>query len=288
MTAQTFSPAAQKAYQQQVVADFRANHGKLGGHFAGAPVMLLTTTGARSGQPHTTPVTYTRDGSRFVIIAASGGAPADPDWFRNLVAHPRVTVETGEQTFAAIAHVTEGAERQRLFDRMAAQRPNFIEFQRQTTRQLPVVVLERVLDQTTDYVAFNRDFIAEFHANQGNVGGMFTGLPVLLLTTTGAKSGQPRVAPVLYARDGDRYLIVASKGGSPANPAWYFNLLANPEVTVDLGTETFPARATVAAGAERERLFTHLAGVLPGLEKSQASTSRQLPIIVLERLPRAS
>ncbi|MGH2614046.1 MAG: nitroreductase/quinone reductase family protein [Thermomicrobiales bacterium] len=250
---------------------------------ADTPLLLLTTTGARSGRAHTTPLTYCRDGSRFVVIAAKQGSPTHPDWYHNMVANPRVTVEVGGETFRATAHIAEDADRQRLFDQMAAQRPNFIEFQRRTTRQLPVIVLERVLDKETDYQAFNRSFIEEFRANGGKAGGMFTGLPVLLLTTTGAKTGQPRVAPVLYATDGDRLVIVASKGGAPANPDWYRNVVANSEVTVELGRETFPARARVAAGNERQRLFDFLRAVMPGLEDSQRSTTRQLPIVVLER-----
>lgn len=283
MPAQPFSPAEMRAYHGRVIEEFRANNGKVGGTFAGAPLLLLTTTGAKTGQRHTTPVTHTRDFSRYVVIAAKQGAPSNPDWFHNLVANPEVTVEVGDETFRAIARVAEGEERRRLFDQMAAARPNFIEYQSRTSRQLPVVVLERVLDRSTDFNAYNRSLIEEFHARGGKVGGIFEGLPLLLLTTTGAKSGQPRLAPVLYGRDNGRLLIVASKGGSPTHPDWYRNLIANPKATIDLGSESFPVHASIAEGPDRQRLFDLLVGVIPKLAETQASTTRQLPIVVLER-----
>ena len=283
MTTQTFSPVQMRTYHESVIADFRANGGTVSGRLAGAPLLLLTTSGARSGRPHTTPLTYTRDGSRLVIIAAKQGSPTHPDWYHNIVANPNVTIEVGDETFRAVARVAEGTERLRLFDHMAAQRPNFVEFQHRTTRQLPVIVLERVLDNMTDYQAFNREFIAEFRANGGKVGGMFEGLPVLLLTTTGAKSGKPRIVPVLYGADQDRLVVVASKGGSPTNPDWYHNIVANPRVAVEVGTESFPARATVAEGVERRRLFEQLLPVIPKLKETQESTTRQIPLVALER-----
>jgi deazaflavin-dependent oxidoreductase (nitroreductase family) len=253
--------------------------------FAGAPPLLLTTTGAKSGHPHTTPLNYSRDFSRLVIIAASQDSPTNADWYHNITANPVVTVEVGGERFQAIARVTEGVERRRLSDQMAAERPNleFLELQNRAERQLPVVALERVLDKTTDYNAFNRNLIEEFHACGGKVGGMFEGLPLLLLTSTGAKSGLPRITPLVYGTDRDRLVIAASKGGSPTNPDWYHNIVANPEVTVEVGTESFPARATVATHANRQRLFDLLVDVTPQLAETQRSTSREIPIFVLER-----
>ncbi len=283
MASQTISPDQTRTYPENVIAEFRASGGTGRGPLAGEPLLLLATTGARSGQPHVTPLTYTRDGSRLVVIAAEQGAPAHPDWYRNIAANPNVTVEIGDETFRAVAQIAEGAKRQRLLDQMVEQRPTFSEFQLRTPRELPVIVLERVLDNMTDYQAFNRDFIAEFRANGGKVGGIFEGLSVLLLTTTGAKSGEPRIAPVLYGIDQGRLVIVASKGGSPTHPDWYYNIVANPEVAVEVGPESFPARASFADGAERQRLFDQLLAVIPKLKETQESTSRQIPIVVLER-----
>src|SRR5262245_10822248 len=130
----------------------------------------------------------------------------------------------------------------------------------------------------------NRHVIAEFRAKAGKVGGPFEGRPLLLLTTTGAKSGQPRTSPLVYTTDGDRLVVIASKGGAPTNPAWYHNLRANPEVTLEVGTERFPARATVATGQERERLFAAQAALMPGFADYQRKTTRQLPVVTFERL----
>lgn len=130
---------------------------------------------------------------------------------------------------------------------------------------------------------FNQNLIDEFRANGGKVGGMFADRPMMILTTTGAKSGQPRTIPLVYTTDGNRYVIIASKGGAPTNPDWYYNLLANPAATVEVGTETFPAQASVASGAERERLYAAQAELMPAFADYQKNTPREIPVIVLER-----
>ena len=107
---------------------------------------------------------------------------------------------------------------------------------------------------------------------------------LLLLTTTGAKSGLPRTTPMAYSTDGDRLVVVAPNGGAPTNPDWYHNLLANPKVTVELGSERFQARAIVADGQERERLYAHHAELMPGVAEHQKKTSRKIPVVILERL----
>jgi deazaflavin-dependent oxidoreductase (nitroreductase family) len=137
---------------------------------------------------------------------------------------------------------------------------------------------------TDEYKSFNENLIEEFRANSGKVGGQFAGAPLLLLTTRGVKSGQPRVAPLAYTKDGDRLVIIASKGGAPTHPDWFHNIRANPEVTVELGTESFPARAAIQGGAERQRLFEQMAAQMPGFADYQKNTTRQLPVIVLERV----
>jgi len=130
---------------------------------------------------------------------------------------------------------------------------------------------------------WNRQTIEEFRANGGKVGGMWEGKPLLLLTTTGAKSGQRRTNPTMYLRDGDRLLVFASRGGTPTNPDWYYNLLAHPEVTVEVGAETYAATATVLSGEERDRLYAKQAGLYPQFAEYQAKTTRQIPVIALER-----
>ena len=130
---------------------------------------------------------------------------------------------------------------------------------------------------------FNRGLIEHFRANDGEIReGMFRGAPVLLLTTRGAKSGATHTTPLVYTRDGDRLVVIASKGGAPTNPAWYHNLVADPNATVEVGRDRFQARAVVAQGEERNRLFAAQAAVMPNFAEYQRRTTRRLPVIVLE------
>ena len=131
-------------FNTQIINEFRANAGVVGGPFKGAPMMLLTSKGAKSGKPHTTPLVYLKDGDRVVVFASMGGAPKDPQWYRNVAANPDVTVEVGTDKYEAKAIVTKGAERDELFAKQVALIPTFGEYQRKTTRVIPVVVLERV------------------------------------------------------------------------------------------------------------------------------------------------
>lgn len=132
---------------------------------------------------------------------------------------------------------------------------------------------------------FNRDLIGQFRANSGEIKeGMFKGAPILLLTTTGAKSGTSYTTPLAYTRDGDRYVIIASKGGAPTNPAWYHNLVANPVTTVEVGSEEFSVKASEASGEERDRLYDAQATLMPGFAEYQRKTSRRIPVMVLERV----
>ncbi len=133
-------------------------------------------------------------------------------------------------------------------------------------------------------MAFNRGLIEEFRANDGKVGGNFANAPLLLLTTTGAKSGQQRTSPVVYTTDGDRLVIIASYAGRPTNPAWFNNLVANPEVTVELPGETYSARAVVTAGEYRDRLYAAQAALMPAFSEYQEKTTRQIPVVTLERI----
>ena len=129
---------------------------------------------------------------------------------------------------------------------------------------------------------FNRAIIEEFRANEGKVGGGFAGAPMLLLHTTGARTGQQRVNPLVYQPDGDRLVIFATKGGAPTNPDWYRNLMAHPDVSVEVGTETRPVRARVTEGEERERLWSLQREAMPGVAEYEARTDRQIPVVVLE------
>jgi deazaflavin-dependent oxidoreductase (nitroreductase family) len=145
----------------------------------------------------------------------------------------------------------------------------------------------------------NQAVIKEFRANQGKVVGLMEetpdlqalaskldilGQPLLLLTMTGAKTGRTLVRPLCYSRDSDRLVIIASRGGDPRNPPWYYNLVANPVVIVEVGTEKFKAKATQVYGAERDRLFAETAKRMPLFAEYQNKTKRQIPLLILTRI----
>jgi deazaflavin-dependent oxidoreductase (nitroreductase family) len=137
---------------------------------------------------------------------------------------------------------------------------------------------------TPDHNAFNRAIIEEFRKNDGAVSGPFAGVPLLLLTTKGAKSGQARTTPLVHTRDGDQVVIIASKGGAPSHPDWFRNLSANPQVEVELPGERFRARARVAQGDERDRLYRAQAELMPNFDEYANKTDRVIPVVVLERV----
>ena len=130
-------------YNRAIIEEFRANGGRVGGSWEGRDLLLLTTTGRKSGREHTTPVVYTRDGDRLLVYASKAGAPKHPDWFLNLVADPHVVVEVGEERFDARATPLEGAERDRAFAEQAARVEAFADYQAKTDRVIPVVALTR-------------------------------------------------------------------------------------------------------------------------------------------------
>ena len=134
----------------------------------------------------------------------------------------------------------------------------------------------------TDRDDWNRKIIDEFHANAGKVGGPFEGTPILLLHHQGAKSGTERVNPLAYRRDGDSYVVFASKGGAPTNPDWYHNLRANPATQIEVGTDVVDVKARVANGEERERLWDAQKRDQPGFAEYERNTTRQIPVVVLE------
>src|SRR5215472_13617487 len=128
---------------------------------------------------------------------------------------------------------------------------------------------------------WNAKIIAEFRANGGKLGGGFEGAPVLLLHTTGAKTGQERVNPMMYRRVGVNYAVFASKAGAPTNPDWYHNLVANPAVTAEIGTQTVDLTARVAETAEREPIWAAQKADFPGFAEYEQKTSRQIPVVIL-------
>ncbi len=137
----------------------------------------------------------------------------------------------------------------------------------------------------TDLNDFNKGIIDEFRERGGTVTGVFEGAPMVLITHTGAKSGERRTTPLVHTIDGDRVIIIASMGGAPTHPAWFHNIKANPRVTVELGTETFEADAEIFdAGPERDRLFAQQAALMPNFADYQEKTDRVIPVVALTRV----
>jgi deazaflavin-dependent oxidoreductase (nitroreductase family) len=135
----------------------------------------------------------------------------------------------------------------------------------------------------TDQNEYNRKLIEEFRATRANLDWPFKGRPLLLLTTTGARSGERRTTPIMYMPDGDRLIVFASNAGALTHPAWYHNLMAHPQVTVEIGNETFDAIALVTEGAERNRIWSKTVELYPFFADHQAKITRQIPVVALER-----
>ncbi|MBN6037369.1 nitroreductase family deazaflavin-dependent oxidoreductase [Amycolatopsis sp. 195334CR] len=142
------------------------------------------------------------------------------------------------------------------------------------------------MTDTIDFDEMNRKVIAEFRETGGKAGGIFEGMPLVLVHHIGAKTGTARIAPLVPLVDGDRLYIFASKGGSPENPAWYHNLVANPKVEVEYGTERFPVNARVLTGTERDEVYAKQVAVQPQFGEYQQKTDRLIPVIELERIDR--
>ncbi|GAC1361801.1 MAG: nitroreductase family deazaflavin-dependent oxidoreductase [Actinomycetota bacterium] len=132
---------------------------------------------------------------------------------------------------------------------------------------------------------WNAKIIEEFRANQGQVGGMFAGRPLLLLHHEGAKTGTKRVNPLAYQARGSAYAVFASAAGAPKHPDWYHNLVTHPDTTVEVGTQTIPVRARVAGPAERDEIFSRQAQEAPDFAAYQTKTTRVIPVVVLEPVP---
>jgi deazaflavin-dependent oxidoreductase (nitroreductase family) len=130
-------------FDAKTIAEFRGNHGKVGGSFEGAPILILHTKGARTGKSHIKPVMYLRDGERYVVFASKGGAPRNPDWYHNLKAHPHIKIEVGDDTIDVHAEEMIGVEHDRLYKIQSTRYPQFADYQRKTKRVIPVVVLTK-------------------------------------------------------------------------------------------------------------------------------------------------
>lgn len=139
------------------------------------------------------------------------------------------------------------------------------------------------MSASDDFQDFNRNVIEEFRRNGGKVGGQFEGAPMILVHHIGARTGAERVNPMAYFTDGDRMLIVASKGGAPTNPDWYHNLKAHPRTEVEVGTDRFPVGVTELTGDERSAVWERIVAAMPGFGEYQRNTDRTIPVLALTR-----
>jgi deazaflavin-dependent oxidoreductase (nitroreductase family) len=135
--------ASRNEWNEKIIAEFRANGGKVGGRFEGAPMLLLHSTEAKSGQLRVNPMMYQQVGESFAVFASKGGAPTNPDWYYNLVTNPRATVEVGTESFEVNARVARGEERERIWNIQKQRYPGFADYEKQVAREIPVVILER-------------------------------------------------------------------------------------------------------------------------------------------------
>jgi len=135
-----------------------------------------------------------------------------------------------------------------------------------------------------EFKDFNQQIIEEFRANDGKVGGPFEGAPILIVHSTGAKSGKERLSPLVYRAEGDRWVIFGSKGGAPTHPDWFHNLKANPEASIEVGTDTVPVTASVAEGEEHDRIWEAQKVAMPGFAEYEEKTGgRRIPVVILTR-----
>ena len=276
----------ERAWNVNLAAELRANEGKVtSGPLAGSDLLLLTTTGARSGQPRISPLGYSRDGDRYVVVGSNSGRDWNPAWVANVMANPEVSVEVGGKSFKARATIETGAERRRLLDAHIAKIPIFERYETMTDRPLPVVTLALVEDSAVaaDAGSWEESLIADLRANGGRPSeGPLAGHPLLLMTSTGAVSGLARRAILTYSRDGDTYVVAGTKGGAPTDPAWVTNVRANPVVRLEIDNEVFPATADVIGdGPERDRLWEQHVRDLPWFAPYPEQSGRVIPMVRL-------
>ena len=277
---------SERTWNAHLAAELRANEGKVTtGPMAGSDLLLLTTVGAKTGEPRISPLGYSRDGDRYVVVGSNSGRGWNPAWVANVTANPEVSVEVGGQAFRARAAIETGPERRRLLDAHIAKIPIFARYESMTDRPLPVVTLLPLDDAAVapDANSWEESLIADLRANGGRPSaGPLAGHPLLIMTSTGATSGLARRAILTYTRDGEDYVVAGTKGGAPTDPAWVANVRANPAVRLEVDNETFLATATVIAdGPERQRLWDRHAEELPWFAPYPEQAGRVIPMVRL-------
>ena len=277
------------SWNASVTEDLRANAGRVTqGPLAGSSLVLLTTTGARSGKARVSPLGFSRDGEQLVVVGSNSGRDWDPAWVRNVEAHPEVTIEVDGERLEATATIETGTERRRLLDAHIAKIPIFARYESMTERPLPVVTItpKAASNPDPDRSAWEEALIADLRTHGGRPSsGPLAGQPLLILNSIGARSGSSRRAILTYSRDGEDYIVAGTKGGAPTDPAWVGNIRANPNVTVEVGNETFQFTATIVDEPERERLWRRHVEELPWFAPYEEKAGRVIPVIRLTRAP---
>ena len=275
------------------VERYEATGGQEGGDFAGAPVVILTTVGRTTGKLRKTPLMRYTDGTSYAAVAGNVGLPDDPEWYLNILAHPEVTLQDGDSVRRYVGRVSEGDERTAWWEKATADFPDLAGIQANTERQFPVVILEPAEPaepEEPEYEPSPWDMVAEqvaqYEATGGREAGDIEGVPVVILTTVGRKTGKLRKSPVMRVTDGERYVAIGSVGGHDQHPAWYLNLLAHPEVTLQDGDDVQQYTSRVAEGPEEQRWLAKAIEVWPDYAVYPTKTDRHIPVVILEPLDR--
>lgn len=272
-----------------IIAEFHANGGEVAAPYPDPPPMLLLhTIGRRSGREYIVPMRCLVDGDSLYVFASAHGSARHPDWYHNLITHPDIDIERGTEILPVHAVELHGTERDHVFALQKARFETFATYERALDRTIPVIRLERrapgegaAMPGIEETRAENARVIEEFRRNAGQVSGRYEGTDLMILHTAGAKSGQERLTPLAYLRRDDRLYVFAANPERSGNPAWYQNLRTNPDVTVEVGAETFDASIRVLEGDERSDVFSAFAEAVLQLPEWQSGAARTFPIVEL-------
>lgn len=265
------------------------------------PTLLLTTKGRTTGKTIYSPLIYDKTGDSYFVIGSKGGAPDHPHWYKNILADPNVEVQVGAKHFFATARTATGPERSKLWAQLREVYPPYDDYQKRAgSREIPVIVFDpipwtrrkamgaspvppNINEWISSHIKLYKTDPEAAHYWDFTLMGVPKKIQTLLLTTKGRKTGKTILSPLIYMKEGDTYVVVASKGGAPEHPHWYSNLVANPDVEIQVGAKHFRAKARTAPSEERAKLWAKLRHVYSPYDDYQARAgSREIPVVVFE------